>query len=58
MVVLIERGVRMLSEGTKELMNLIRVGSTALHTDGELSTEDYNLLMNVAESILREHEGE
>ena len=48
----------MLSDGAIALMNLIRAGSTTLHQDGELSTQDFHLLMDLAESILREHEGE
>lgn len=50
--------VIMLSDGAIALMNLIRAGSTTLHQDGELSTQDFHLLMDLAESILREHEGE
>lgn len=49
--VLIEGAVRM-----AELMNLIRMGARALYSDGELSDRDYHLLMDTAESILRELE--
>lgn len=48
----------MLSDGAIALMNLVRAGCSALYSDDELSTRDYHLLMDVAESILREHEGE
>jgi len=48
----------MLSNEAISLMNTIREESTKLHQGGELSTQDFNLLMDLAESILREHEGE
>lgn len=48
----------MLSDGVTELMNMIRVASSKLYSGGEMSTQDYHLLMDLAESILREHEGE
>ena len=52
------KGKGMLSESAIELMNLVRLEATTLHKDGQLSTQDYHLMMNVAESILREHDGE
>ena len=48
----------MLSDRVIEMMNNIRTQATELYVEGELVQIDYNLLMNLAESILREHDGE
>lgn len=48
----------MVSDGTVELMNLIRANAVKLYAGGDMSQQDFHLLLNLAESILRGHEGE
>ena len=48
----------MISDTVKSFMELIRIGASKMYSQGELSDDDYHSLLNLAESILREHEGE